>query len=377
MEDMEYDGAAAPSSTPALQETCEAIGMLVTCKLCGRRFPSRRGLSQHERKAHAESYHREHIPVVLRRGYSQEESVLVAREELRLVGIARAKGVTTRVNANADLCRAFPHRSLKSIKGLRKNVQYTLLVRRLEHEERENPPTEPLGSPVRVETDALVERKWHTPEPKSRRGPKVRWSEELMEDVAWREAQLSLEGCRDLNRQLSIEFPCRTLEAIKGQRRLPKYRCRVERHLELLELHGTSPEMVRSPPEQGSSVVGEQSPTDKLDRLSSVHGPAYDCGDTPPVPPCNPGRLSASRSVRDGDAVGGRSLRFRCSSGEEVIEDEVNEGDVRSPTVVGLAESSVDSVVHVEVASVAEDECGEWPRAGDPRSRHVIPGGKT
>ena len=262
-----------------------------------------------------------------------------------------------------------------------KNVQYTLLVKRLENEERENPPTEPLGSPVRFESDALVERKWTTPEPKSRRGPKVRWSEDLLEGVARREAQLCLEGCRDLNRQLSREFLCRTLEAIKGQRRLPKYRCRVDRYLEFFELHGTSPEMVRSPPEHGSSVVGELSPTVKQDRRSSVHGPVYDCGDTPPVPPCNPGRLSASSSVRDGDAFGGCSPRLRCSSGEDVTEKETSVRDIRSPTIEGLAESGIwregNGVVHEEEASVTEQECGESPRAGVPRSRHVIPGGKT
>jgi len=40
----------------------------------------------------------------------------VAREEIRLVRVARAKGVTGRVNVNADLCRVFPHRSMDSVK---------------------------------------------------------------------------------------------------------------------------------------------------------------------------------------------------------------------------------------------------------------------
>ena len=38
------------------------------------------------------------------------------------------------------------------------------------------------------------ERKWTTPEPKDRRGPKVRWSSELLDDVAMCEAQFSLRG---------------------------------------------------------------------------------------------------------------------------------------------------------------------------------------
>ena len=39
---------------------------------------------------------------------------------------------------------------------------------------------------------------------------------------------------------------------------------------------------------------------------SGSEGPMFECGDTPPpVPPCNPGRQGASRTVRDGDASGG------------------------------------------------------------------------
>ena len=73
---------------------------------------SKRGLSQHERKAHPEQY----VPTVNRRGWSEDECVLVAREEIRLVRVARAKGVTGSVNVNADLCRVFPHRSMDSVK---------------------------------------------------------------------------------------------------------------------------------------------------------------------------------------------------------------------------------------------------------------------
>ena len=74
-------------------------------------------------------------------------------------------------------------------------------------------------------------RAWTTPSPKDRKGPKIRWSNELLEGVAREEARLSLEGCKKLNIELSKLYPNRTLEAIKGMRRLPKYRARVAHFL--------------------------------------------------------------------------------------------------------------------------------------------------
>ena len=69
----------------------------------------------------------------------------MAREELRLVREATKRGVTCRVNVNADLCRAFPHRSMDAIKGLRKKLKYLSLRARLGDEEKEsrqsNPPS--------------------------------------------------------------------------------------------------------------------------------------------------------------------------------------------------------------------------------------------
>ena len=83
----DYDeGAAAPSSTPAGQVYPEPeFERWTACELCGRQLSSKRGMSQHQRFAHAEQYHRDNVPKVLRRGCDQEECVLVAREELRLV----------------------------------------------------------------------------------------------------------------------------------------------------------------------------------------------------------------------------------------------------------------------------------------------------
>ena len=206
-----------------------------------RKFPSKRGLSLHQMSAHPDIYHREKIPTVVRKGWSHDECVFVAREELRLVGEARKRWVRNRVNVNADLCRACPHRSLEAIKGLRKNDKYITLREKLGQQESESPPTEPPESPVRDYSVQNVARKWTTPEPKDRTDPKVRWSEELLDEVARWEDRLSLVGCTDINKQLSYLFPERSLEGIKGMRILPKYKARAGRCAEVEALADTLP----------------------------------------------------------------------------------------------------------------------------------------
>ena len=90
----------------------------------------------------------------------------MAREELRLVREATKRGVTCGVNVNADLCRAFPHRSMDAIKGLRKKLKYLSLRARLGDEEKESPPVEPPESPERVFSVWNEGRKWTIPVPK-------------------------------------------------------------------------------------------------------------------------------------------------------------------------------------------------------------------
>ena len=144
--------------------------------------------------------------------------VLVAREEIRLVEMAMMRGIRTRIGVNADLCSVFPHRSMDSIKGLRNNEKYQWLRSRHEEQGREVPPTKPPGSPIRdFDIEANKERKWTTPEPKDRTGPNVRWRSKLLDEVARREARLSLVLLSEL-------FPERTLESIKGMLRIPKYK---------------------------------------------------------------------------------------------------------------------------------------------------------
>ena len=145
---------------------------------------------------------------------------------------------------------------------------------------KEAPPADPLESPIRDHSVANNERKWTTPSPKDRKGPKIRWSSEFLDEVARYEARLSLVGCRNMNVQLSTIFPDRTLEAIKGMRRLPKYRSRlalIQREDNLLP---TLPVMDRPPPEQGCKRQDEESGGGL-----SCDNQVKDSSDVPPPPP--------------------------------------------------------------------------------------------
>ena len=53
---MSDKGAAAPSSTPAVQESYEPTSGRATCRICRRKFSSKRGLSLHQRSAHPYIY---------------------------------------------------------------------------------------------------------------------------------------------------------------------------------------------------------------------------------------------------------------------------------------------------------------------------------
>ena len=65
---------------------------------------------------------------------------------------------------------------------------------------------------------------------------------------------------------------------------------------------------------------------DDDDGSSGSEGPSYECGETPPVRPCNPGRLGGSRTVRDGNAKGVLSPKH----------EEMLEGDNDGPRVRGM-----------------------------------------
>ena len=69
-----------------------------------------------------------------------------------------------------------------------------------------------------------VQRSWVTPEQKSRKGPKVRWGQDLMVEVAREEQRLVGLHVHKINVELHKKFPSKTLEAIKGMRRHEKYK---------------------------------------------------------------------------------------------------------------------------------------------------------
>ena len=146
-----------------------------------------------------------------------------------------------------------------------------------------------------------------------------------MDAVATAEDRLTARNCKNINKELHIEFPDRTLEAIKGMRRLPKYRAllgrsRVREAVYPVEIppstvaeRGASPQMenvMSSPPSPGSpemfenfairtpdapNVTGEENRVENEIVREVLHFPAE------ASPSCNPQLEDASRpSGEDG-----------------------------------------------------------------------------
>ena len=226
---------AASSSTTNVEETFSKADTvqghgLYVCEWCGIPYGSRRGLSQHKRHAHATEYHLECVPTFTKERWSHEETVLVAREEIRL---SRA-GVSS---VNFNIFRKFRNRMADAIKCLRRSASYKAICDRLvaesdgalagrlpsghehgvgmeavcEDEVSASGPHpaselgETMSSPV-LGCEQKGWSGWSTPIPKSRRGPKVRWTDDELMSMAREEMRLVAEGCRKLNIKLS-EFP--------------------------------------------------------------------------------------------------------------------------------------------------------------------------
>ena len=85
-----------------------------------------------------------------------------------------------------------------------------------------------------------------------------------------------------MNVELHKIFPERTLEGIKGMRRLAKFKERVARHLAEEALSGTPPGSVRSPHGPESESEGEMPRCGISESSSGSEGPMFECGDTPP-----------------------------------------------------------------------------------------------
>ena len=134
------EGATAPSSANAggsVGDDCpsgeRSSEYSCFCEVCGVVFGSNNGLSLHQRSKHSEWYHQRKLPVFTKPGWSRDEIVLVAREEIRLVWAARQSGIGAgRIRVNADLCRAFVNKKMDSIKYIRQTKEYKALLSRLE-----------------------------------------------------------------------------------------------------------------------------------------------------------------------------------------------------------------------------------------------------
>ena len=97
---------------------------LFVCKYCNKTLKSKGGLTIHMHKMHEKNFHANNIPEQrVKARWDDEKLVLLAREELELV----RKGVR---NVNQELMKVLPHRSLQSIKGVRRssNKKYQNLL---------------------------------------------------------------------------------------------------------------------------------------------------------------------------------------------------------------------------------------------------------
>ena len=298
------EGATAPSSASSgagAGDDCPSVEDppgTATCEVCGAKYGSGRGLSQHQRSRHPEWYHERKGPAFVRPGWTRDEMVLLVRGEVQLVRAARQRGEDGRVKVDAELARRFPTKKKDSIVNVRKTQNYRDLRARLETEIGEESeeeievrlPAPVVGYVPVVErgsvsggevgtvasgggwdlspTPGQVERQRVTPEPKDRKGPKIRWGEELLEEVAREELRLSGLNTRFMNAALRNSFPSRTLEAIKGMRRKPKYK--------LLLASLCAPNPAVTPPGPSQSEEGTLMPEDEVRCEGSSHEREYE-----------------------------------------------------------------------------------------------------
>ena len=101
------------------------------CPQCKRAFETKRGLGQHVRAAHPQVRNDslKEAPRSRRINWSEEERLLVAREEAQLEEDGVPKNANGSSGMLSALCKTFTRRSRNSIRGLRRTVEYqTVLV---------------------------------------------------------------------------------------------------------------------------------------------------------------------------------------------------------------------------------------------------------
>ena len=97
-----------------------AVPVTETCAACQRTFTSKRGLSVHQRMAHSVEFHVAHqVEPRERPRWPVEERKRMAQIEANLLSSCIKK-----VEINGYLEPAFPHRFLKSIKGIHRQDEY-------------------------------------------------------------------------------------------------------------------------------------------------------------------------------------------------------------------------------------------------------------
>ena len=247
-------------------------GGRLECDKCGRPFNTQRGLSLHQRKAHAIEYHLMHVPKVRKARWSHDERVLVAREEIRLLGEGSS-------NVNFELAATFTQRSLDAIKSVRRTAAYVAIRDRLTgRAPDQTPPTrttnaQPSDSPAGLPTaheQAGELAPATTPHiggsgtptelgivspPRKRvlRNPagdgvgeryhsSASWSDDELQSLARAElrAVRLFPAGRNINQLLRGVVPCRSFDAMKGTRRTTKYKA--IRTLLAMELDETTPD---------------------------------------------------------------------------------------------------------------------------------------
>lgn len=126
------NGAATGCSENAAPADANMTGHISTmtttfqCPECTATFGSKIGLSQHRRHRHFEEYNEDVNLARLKPRWKKEEEYLMATKEVEL----RSQKVR---DINAQLLRAFPHRTLHSIKSHRRQEGYKRLVEDLQN----------------------------------------------------------------------------------------------------------------------------------------------------------------------------------------------------------------------------------------------------
>ena len=118
-----HTGREVPSSQPV---SCHVTAPNWCCEICGGGpYKGSSGLTQHMRLRHPDEHHAAQTNRVARTNprWTEEEMALVAKV------LPTVQGGSQR-EVNAELAKLFPHRTVESFKGLRKNPKFKQLLER-------------------------------------------------------------------------------------------------------------------------------------------------------------------------------------------------------------------------------------------------------